>query len=257
MDDQAALLAVAIGNTRARLGLFRGRELAGSGAVLSADPAAAATLAEELVKDEAGVTIVMSDVNPRAADAIAARLEAALGGEVYRIGRDVAMPLRHALDDASTLGQDRALCAIGASVRAEQAVAVIDAGTAITVDFVDGEGVFQGGVIAPGLGMMLRALHEQTAALPKASFEPPDPARGPFGRDTRHAMMLGVVNAARGLVRHTIERFAEAYEAYPQIVATGGDAGVLFDGDGLVEHIVPDLQLLGIVECVRAAGEGA
>jgi type III pantothenate kinase len=156
------------------------------------------------------------------------------------------MPL--ALDDASTLGQDRVLCAVGAYARSQQACVVVDAGTAITVEFVDGQGVFQGVVIAPGVSMMLGAMHAGTAQLPEVRLEPPDPSRGPFGKDTRHAMLLGVIAAARGLVRETVERYAEHYQAYPQIVATGGDAALLFDGSDLVEHIVPDLQLLGILE---------
>ena len=64
-------------------------------------------------------------------------------------------------------------------------------------------------------------------------------------------MLLGVRNAAVGLARHTIETFAEAYEAYPQIIATGGDAALLFDGDEVIEHVVPDLQLLGIADAVK------
>lgn len=251
------LLAVAVGNTRTRVGLFRGRELSGSGSALSGDSDAVATVVAGLVAGEGRVGVALSDVNPKAADALASRLEADLGVEVVRIGRDLAVPMRHALDDASTLGQDRILCAYGAYVRAEQAVVIVDAGTAVTVDFVDGAGVFQGGMIAPGLNMMLRALHEQTASLPMLRFEPVDPARGPFGRDTRHAMMLGALTAVRGLVRRAVEMYAEVYEAYPQIVATGGDAAALFDGDDLVEHIVPDLQLVGILETALASDDVA
>jgi pantothenate kinase type III len=103
---------------------------------------------------------------------------------------------------------------------------------------------------------MLGSLHEQTSALPSLAWAPPDKARGPFGKDTKHAMLLGVQAAARGLVRHVVETYAEAYEAYPQIVATGGDAPALFEGDEVVEHVVPDLQLIGILEACRAAVGG-
>lgn len=246
------LLAVAVGNTRTRLGLFRGRELHNPAAASSSDPDAVVSAADAALGDEAGVPIILGSVFPDAADKIQRRFEEA-GHTVHRIGADLPIPLSHQLDDASTLGQDRALCALAAFRRAEQAVVVIDAGTAITVDFVDGEGIFQGGVIAPGVAMMLKSLHEHTAALPLLSFDRPDDARGVFGLDTRHAMQLGALYAARGLVRHAIERFADAYGAYPQIVATGGDAPALFDGDDLVEHIVPDLQLMGILECFIAA----
>jgi type III pantothenate kinase len=243
-------LALAVGNTRTRLARFRGAELVDPVSLPNADRPA---IIDRCVPRD-GETAVIASVNHPIADDLEAQL-ARRGVHVLRIGRDLAIPLAHALDDASTTGQDRLLCALAAWSRARQACVIVDAGTAITIDFVDGEGTFRGGVIAPGLGMMLAALHEHTSALPKLEVHIPDPARGPFGLDTKHAMHLGVVNAARGLVRHTIETYAERYGGYPQIVATGGDAPRLFEHDDLVEHIVPDLQLLGIQHALHAAGQ--
>ncbi len=251
----ASLLAIQVGNTRIRLARFDGRELVGEAVAMPvADIRGAASSAGALAPDHA-VVPVLSSVNEPAAERLERALADAGFEDVLRIGRDVPLAMRHALDDDSTLGQDRLVCAIAAYTRTKQACVVVDAGTAITCDFVDGEGTFQGGVIAPGLNMMLRSLHEHTAALPAFEFAPPDPARGVFGKDTRHAMTLGVLGAARGLVRHVVELFAVHYEAYPQIVATGGDAEALFAGDELVEHIVPDLQLLGVAEAYHAAME--
>jgi type III pantothenate kinase len=261
MDDllQGPLLAITVGNSRTRLGLFLKGDL--SNAVSVANPPAASKdftpilrEAQRLLADQHAAPVVISSVRKPLSDALTLELEGL--GDVFAIGQDIPVPLRHNLDDATTLGQDRQLCAFAAYSRAQQACVVVDAGTAITVDFVDGEGVFQGGVIAPGLAMMLASLHEKTSALPSLAWSPPVPDRGPFGKDTRHAMLLGVQAAARGLVRHIVETYAEAYEAYPQIVATGGDAAALFEGDEVVEHIVPDLQLIGVLEaCKAAAGE--
>jgi type III pantothenate kinase len=251
--DQAPLLAVAVGNTRTRLGLVEKGEVAESASVPSTDVDAILASARALCEGAHEVTPVIASVNEPVADRLETRLGEALSAEVYRIGRDIHVPMRHTLEDPSTLGHDRVLCALGAYAKAQQACVVIDAGTAITVDFVDGEGVFHGGVIAPGLRMMLKALHEQTSALPLVELSQPDPARGPFGRDTRHAMLLGVRAAAIGVVHLLIDRYAEFYKAYPQIVATGGDALSLFEGDPIVEHVVPDLQLLGIATACRIA----
>jgi pantothenate kinase type III len=107
---------------------------------------------------------------------------------------------------------------------------------------------------------MLRSLHEHTAALPDVQLARPASIGAaiddPFGRNTAEAMLNGAFFGVRGLVRALAERYAEAYQAYPQIVATGGDAELLFEGDDLVEHIVPDLALRGIVAACRAAVEG-
>lgn len=249
-----SLLAVAVGNTRTRFGLFEGKDLSVVRSEASDRPEEIGVAVREMLGARAGVPIAMSTVNLPASEKTRRVLEGL--GEVYTLGTDIAIPLTHSLDDATTLGQDRALCAVAAYARCQQACVVVDAGTAITVDFVDGQGVFQGGVIAPGLNLMLKALHEHTSALPFLEFAVPDAARGVFGKDTRHAMLLGARAAARGLVREAIEQFAIDYEAYPQIIATGGDAPVLFDHDDLVEHIVPDLQLVGILEAVNAAADG-
>jgi type III pantothenate kinase len=240
------VLAVAVGNTRTRWATFRGREMEASGvAGNAASPAEITGLGDF---DLAAV----ASVNPPASEPVERAL-ARPGVEVLRLGRDLNPPLRHTLDDASTLGIDRAVNAFAAYGLVEAACVVIDAGTAITVDFVDGEGVFHGGAIAPGVSMMLRALHDHTAALPSVEFARQETSRDPFGRDTRHAMQLGVAAAARGLVRDLVERYAEHYGAYPRVIATGGDASALFDDDGLVERVIPDLQLIGIQRTVEAA----
>jgi hypothetical protein len=64
-------------------------------------------------------------------------------------------------------------------------------------------------------------------------------------------MLLGVQSAVRGMTRLLIDRYAEFYTAYPQVIATGGDARALFENDDLVEHIVPELTLLGIEAACR------
>lgn len=252
--DHPVILA-AIGNTRIRLGVWMGGEVHDAVSVEHDDFDGSLGRLGDAVDDAALVAV--ASVHREAEDAFVKQVQTKhAGAEVLRIGVDLPIPLVHNLDDASTLGRDRALNAIAAYSRAEQACAVVDVGTAVTVDFVDGEGTFQGGLIAPGLRMMLDALHEYTHALPRLEPTEPDPARGPFGRDTAHAMQLGVRTAIAGIVRAGVERFADSYDAWPQVVATGGDSGLLAE-DGIIEHFVPDLQLLGIGLCVDKAAAAA
>lgn len=247
------LLAVAVGNSRCRLGLFERGELRGPVSLANDDLEAIAARAAEMLAGE--TPVVVASVNEPVSERLGALL-AAGGAGVYRIGRDLPILIRHSLRDERTVGQDRLLNAIGAYSRAQQACVVIDAGTAITCDFVDGEGTFHGGAIGPGLKMMLDALHEKTAALPPVG--PQRPEADAQGKDTPGAMRLGAWAAARGMARVLIDRYAESYGAYPQVVATGGDAALLFEDEPLVEHIVPDLQLMGIERLCRMVlgGEG-
>jgi type III pantothenate kinase len=247
------MIAIAVGNTRTRAGLFDAAGLEEQAVwETGADPGSIQAALRGLAEGTPDPAVLIGAVHAAEADRLERiALEAGLN-PVARIGRDLPVPIPNALDDDSTVGQDRLLCALAAFNRLNQACIVVDAGTAITVDFVDGVGVFQGGVIAPGLGMMLRSMHVGTAALPDLPYAKPDPARGALGKDTAHAMLLGVTNAARGLVRASIDAFAESYGAYPLVVATGGDAATLFDGDELIDRVIPELQLLGVRDTFAA-----
>jgi type III pantothenate kinase len=251
-----SILAIEVGNSRTRLGCFEGRELREVTAVANGDLAAiadaAATRWESLAAAEERAVVVAS-VNDPVADRLAIAIEDRLGGvECHRIGRDLPVPIGESLDPETITGVDRLLAAAAAWDTLRQACVVIDAGTAVTVDFVDGAGTFHGGAIAPGARMQLEALHARTAQLP--AIELARPAEGEaFGRNTREAMLHGIVDGIRGLVWRLVERYAEAYGAFPMVVATGGDAELLFGDDELVNRIVPDLTLRGIAAAARAA----
>jgi type III pantothenate kinase len=249
-EPQADVILVSIGNTRTRIAAAIGSTLEPSRVVDTTDREKLAEAVHDMVKRYSADSVLISTVSePASADLIGA-----LGGtpdlHVKRVGADVPIPVHHTLTDASTVGQDRLLNALGAFARSHQACIVISAGTAVTVDFVDGEGTFHGGAIAPGLQMMRDALHERTAALPRAELgaqylhAAPD---APFGKNTVEAINLGVTACIIGLVHRLIDRYAEFYEAYPRVVATGGDAALLFEHDELVESIVPDLPLIGML----------
>lgn len=247
------IIAVSVGNSRTAIGAFTESTLDSVQRIDNADGAPAiVSQITALSADHAGSSaVVVAGVNEPVERAILQLLRSADDLDVYRIGPEIAPAIGLRVDPDAKTGQDRLLCAAAAYERFGQACVVIDAGTAVTVDFVDGEGTFHGGGIAPGAAMQLAALHEHTAALPSMKFAAPTDE--PFGANTQQAMLQGVFYGIRGLVRLLSERYAEEYRAYPKIVATGGDAVVLFTNDDFVEHIVDDLVLHGIHVSFRAA----
>ena len=252
--ESVHLVGVAIGNTRTMIGLCRDGEVEEVVRVPSADARGVAAAVAKVSESSPSIPIVIASVNEPAARALEPLLREDHGERVYRLGTDLPIPILHSLEDDSTVGQDRLLNAIAAHRVAGQACVVIDAGTCVTVDFIDGEGTFHGGVIAPGLQMMLNAMHASTASLPAVEHAGAPTLAGPYGKDTRSAMLLGVRGAVQGLVRLMLERYAEAFGAYPQVIATGGDAESLFEGDEVVESVVPHLQLAGIAAaCLKGA----
>ncbi len=253
------LLLISIGNSRTRFAKAK------AGDPIAVEPSrvmdnsevvaltAAAVAAADGMDDETARVLIAS-VNDTVADQIADALRSPGLPRVVRLARDAGtglrIPITTALDTSQplTVGVDRLLGALAAHQRSMQACVVISAGTAVTVDFVDQFGVFQGGVIAPGLAMMLSSLHTHTAALPKLASPRTREAvpQGPMGKTTADAMTLGCTNAIVGLCHRMIDRYAEANGQYPRVIATGGDAPLLFEHDDLIEHIVPDLVLMGM-----------
>lgn len=262
LGDQASLdslIAIAVGNTRTQIGGFLRDESTSHASVDTDDTESIIKMIRDRMLGFEGVSepaIVISGVRPSVIDEVLGAFEP---GAITRLGVDLPIDIHHTLSESGekTVGQDRLLCAIGAFHLYKQACVVVDAGTAITVDFIDGQGVFHGGAILPGVSMMLESLHEQTAALPRLKYARIEKGSNDPGRQTDAAMMLGVTAAACGAVRWLTERYAEFFEGYPKVVATGGDMGI-FEDDELVETFVPDLQLIGLrVACERALrGDG-
>ena len=248
------LIAINIGNSRAQIGQFIEGELKQTRHFENRD---LPVIVEMIVGwwppvAKAGQAFIMvASVHDEIARKLHSALADQLAVEIYRVGEDLPVPVSRQLDPETITGVDRLLNAAAAYDRIHQACVIIDAGTAVTVDFVDGEGTFHGGAIAPGAAMQLRALHEHTAGLPELAFQAPDDEA--FGRSTAQAMLKGVFHGIRGTVWRLVEQYAERYGAYPQVIATGGDADLLFKHDELIDSIVPDLTLRGIAVTARHA----
>ncbi|MCF8453895.1 MAG: type III pantothenate kinase [Pedobacter sp.] len=107
------------------------------------------------------------------------------------LSHETPVPVEIRYGTPETLGKDRLAAIVGAAyLKPHTDLLVIDAGTAVTYDFIDAEGRYFGGNIAPGVHMRARALHEFTGKLPLIS---PDEVSDFLGNDTRTAIAGGVV----------------------------------------------------------------
>ena len=257
-SHQPPVLAIQVGNTRIKFAIFREKEPSEVAFISKDDVPGAIELAMklyEMIGAEVDSAVLVASVNAPVATALVSALRDQLACEIYLVPEDMPVPIGVCLAPGAKPGVDRLLNAAAAFDTLKQACIVIDAGTCITVDFIDGEGVFHGGAIAPGVQMQLKAMHEFTAALPSVAFEAPSGL--PWGADTQEAMNRGVYHGARGLVWRLIEKYAEQYGGFPPTVATGGDAAMLFAEDELINQIVPDLVLRGMALAARHALESS
>lgn len=134
---------------------------------------------------------------------------------------DTPTPLICDYRSPQTLGSDRLAAAVGAAhCNPHCDLLIIDAGTCITYDYVSADGHYLGGNISPGLGMRLRALHEQTARLPFVTISNAEVQT--YGYDTPSAIQNGVL---RGMDYEIIGYLHAMLRQHPtaRIFLTGGN----------------------------------
>lgn len=241
------LVVLNVGNTRLALAPFRAGEIGEVSRLDLKEPASwgpAIAEAWKYIQGRDNAAVVGASVNPDLDDAVEQAVLDAANRHVVWVGEDLDLPMKVLTDKPEETGVDRVLNVAAAYEQMGKACVVVDAGTAVTIDVCNDAGEFLGGVIAPGVSMMLDALHERTAKLPRVkTFEPPS---APFGRDTREAIVAGAYYGIRGMVKEVVENYATDLGTWPDLIATGGDAEALFKDWELVHAIAPDLTLHGI-----------
>ena len=173
------------------------------------------------------------------------------------------IPISVDIDVPSKVGIDRLLNVFAAAqlLSEQRAVIVVDSGTATTVDLMTSDNTFRGGSILPGLRLSAHAMHDYTARLPMINVdsEPTELPEVP-GRNTEDAMRAGLFIGQLGAVRELIKRLSIAAldrfseKASPIVVVTGGG------GRQLVRHLhgatyIDSLALHGLALLIRKDAE--
>ncbi|MBQ1858718.1 MAG: type III pantothenate kinase [Paludibacteraceae bacterium] len=133
------------------------------------------------------------------------------------------VPIINRYDTPATLGQDRLAAAVGAkSLCPDENLLIIDAGSAITYDFVSEKGEYMGGNIAPGLKMRFTMLQRMTKKLPLVEVDENEliPL---FGKNTRDAIAAGVIRGVAYEVKGYMRTLKEKTPHYRTFI-TGGNA---------------------------------
>ncbi len=169
-----------------------------------------------------------------------------VNGNLLLLTHSTPLPIDISYRSRDTLGLDRVAAAVGAvACGGGKDMIVVDAGTAITADFVDASNTFRGGNISPGLALRSESLHRATAALPLVEVEGECPL---FGVDTQTAIRSGVVN---GTVYEIRMLFEAARRIYPDLrcVITGGDGIKLYERlkNDIPISLQPNLVALGLL----------
>ncbi len=245
-DPDAPVVVIDIGNSAIKIGTWHAGELKTPVSTPTGDHDAfveACAAHAEAAPFGQPAAIVIASVVPEALERIKTHVVASTNRDALVVGEIVGLPMDLSVRDSRGIGVDRVCAAAAAYDTLQTGCTVISFGTAVTVDLVNDEGVFVGGAILPGVRLQLLALHEHTAVLPLVESAVPE---NPYGRDTVEAIQTGVCRGITGSARTLVEGYATHLGHWPQVVATGGDAPLLFPHCDFIDTVVRDLALRGV-----------
>jgi len=187
---------------------------------------------------------VVGSVVPAQTEILRLALGEMTGGSVRVLDSAEGLPIRLDVDAPRTVGADRIANTMAAARLYERDTVVVDLGTATTYDCITTDGVFLGGVIAPGLQAGQEWLGGRTAMLPRVELRRPERV---IGRRTEACLQSGIFYSAVDAVDGIVERIRAEWER-PEalVVATGGYAAVLAPHSRTVDKVEPHLTLIGL-----------
>ena len=151
-------------------------------------------------------------------------------------------------ENKAQLGVDRWLALLAAREKYDDALCVIDCGTAITVDWLSADNQHGGGLIVPGRALLARAARQIPALQPSADETAVDDWtwETTMARNTATALRNGINSAVIGAISDVISQTLEFYGADVRFVWTGGDAPPSAHWPNVTIHHEPDLVLHGL-----------
>lgn len=163
---------------------------------------------------ECGILSSVKDINQEILTFLKSRIL-----HFIELNHETQLPFQIAYKTPETLGRDRIAAVAGVFENNKgKNCLVIDAGTAITYDFIDASGIYRGGNISPGIDMRFKALHHFTGKLPLINPEGDIPRLG-YNTDTaiRSGVMEGIFYEINGYIQ-------DLQHKYPDLLVflTGG-----------------------------------
>ena len=240
------LLAIDIGNSSTKFGIFDGESLLHKFSIQTKRD----YTAEELLFDRLKLhekQFIQVDIDTCVVASVVPELNSVIAQvcrELFKInpqfvdaGWDFGFRIDY--DPPSAAGVDRLVNCFAAATKYGTPVVACSFGTATTIDVVNAESVYVGGIIAPGIATAAKALQLATAKLPNVPIVKPE---GVIGRSTLASMQSGIVNGHIAMVEGLLAKL----ENRGKVVATGGFARLIGPEIGAIDTIDENLTLDGL-----------
>lgn len=245
------LLAVDIGNTNIKMGVFDGDKHLVTWSISTSVHRMADeygivlwNLLETAKLDKSAIDrAAISSVVPPLLTTFAEMFIKYFNIQPLVIGPGIKTGIRIRTDDPRAVGADLIANATGAMSLYKPPIIIVGMGTATAIITISRDGDYLGGALAPGLGIAAEALYSRTAALPRVELVRPKKA---IGSNTQAAMQSGLIFGYAGLINGLVSRIEAELGEKATVIATGGYAPVIAAETSCFDYVNTDLTLLGI-----------
>jgi type III pantothenate kinase len=245
------LLAIDIGNTNTVVGAYDNGRLidhfrVASNRDLTVDECGffVTGLLEKMRIEPAQVDrVIIASVVPRLTPVFEKMFQKYLSVTPLIVSSDTKLPIEIGYDDPKAVGADRIANAVAAYTSFGGPIIVVDYGTAITFDVITAEGVYLGGVIAPGPETGGVELARKAARLFEVVIEKPERV---IGRSTAESIKSGLFHGTIGQVDTIIQLIHDELGYPARVIATGGLANDFVEYSRFIESSNPTLTLEGL-----------
>lgn len=237
------LLAIDIGNTSTKFGVYENATLTARQTIPTIHTLTAGEIQNLAEIKQTVHAVVISSVVSELKDAYREYSNKSFGIEPIFIKSSSNFGLKISYVPAETLGVDRFVAAFAATEKYGKPCIVGDFGTATTIDAVNLNGEYLGGIITPGMNTMRESLFTKTSALPLIELRRPETV---IGNSTAASIQSGIYFGYVALVDGLIERIKAELGEPAKVVATGGLAKFIAESSKQIETLDDDLMLDGL-----------
>ena len=162
---------------------------------------------------------IISSVVPPVFNSVKTGVIKVIGKQPMVVGPGLKTGLNIHMDVPSQVGSDRIVIAVAALAEYSAPLILMDLGTATTIEVVEPDNVYMGGIIFPGVRVSLDALTSRTAQLPGISLDKPKTV---IGKNTVDCMRSGMMYGTAAMLDGLIDRIEEELGHPSTLIATGG-----------------------------------